>query len=173
MKVNAALLASGRNSHTPRWTQCISCNLFASGTNLGTSPPDLRPCSPRRRVVSLHIMVILFLRLNTNLNGTRIATGNPTSVTTKCRHGDIGPCGSAHQYTGRNAELRRKLRPEGTVKLRSWMRTVNSVGANYCAFHGSLISRAQARHPGRTSQRLQLDCSANFGTLPRRLLHRV
>lgn len=62
---------------------------------------------------------------------------------------------------------------EGSVKLRSWMRTVYSVCANYSAFYRSLISSVQARHPGCTSQRLQLDCSANFGTLPRRLLYRV
>lgn len=59
------------------------------------------------------------------------------------------------------------------MKLRSWMRTVNSVGTNYFAVHRSLISSAQARHPGCTSQRLQLDCSANFGVLPRWLLYRV
>lgn len=96
VKVNAALLASGRNSRSPRRTECTSCNLFASGTNLGTSPPDLRPCSPRCRVVSLRIMVILFLRMNTNFDGTRIATGSPILVSTKCRHRDTGPRGWAH-----------------------------------------------------------------------------
>lgn len=63
MNVNAALPACRRNSRTPRGTECTSCNLFASGTNLGISPPDLRLCSPRRQLGSLHIMVILFLNL--------------------------------------------------------------------------------------------------------------
>lgn len=60
-KVNAALLASIGSSHTPRGTECTSCNLFASGTNLGTPPPDLRLCWPRRRVVSLHVVMALSL----------------------------------------------------------------------------------------------------------------
>lgn len=45
VNVNAALLGFDRNSRTPRGTERTSCHLFASGTNSGTSPPDLRLCS--------------------------------------------------------------------------------------------------------------------------------